>query len=297
MSAKFKLSALVLVLIAAMAFAILPGFAQDTSSEEELTIITGAVQFAPNGDIMVANTVIAPSGAFNPSTLQPGDVVIVIGTLTADGTLKAISLELFDGDEPEATPEPTLDVTPEVTPEATLEATPEVTPEATLEVTPDVTPEATIAPDICNRPGHPVAQAIADTFGVPYEEVMAFHCAGNGFGNIVRAYTLAQASGGKAKDYIERHKSGEGWGQIRKDSDIDSAELAPGRVLKPCKRGECETVQPTAEPQTQMDTGNGNNTGNRGNRDKDKDKGNNGNSNGNGNGGGNGNGNKGGKKK
>jgi hypothetical protein len=285
MSAKFRLSALVLVLIAAMTFAILPGFAQDTPGEEELTIVTGAVQFAPNGDIIVANTVIAPSGAFNPSTLQPGDVVIVIGALTADGTLKAISLELFDGDEPEATPEPTLEVTPEVT------------PEATLEITPEVTPQATTAPDSCNRPGHPVAQAIANTFGVPYEEVMAFHCAGNGFGNIVRAYMLAQASGGSAKDYIDRHKSGEGWGEIRKDSDVDPAELAPGRVLKPCKHGECETVQPTAEPQ--MDAGNGNNNGNPGNqdKDKDKDKGNNGNGNSNNNNNGNGNGNKGGKKK
>lgn len=303
MSARFKISALVLVMIAAMAFAILPGFAQDVPSEEELTIVTGAIEFADNGDIMVAGTVIAPSGAFIPATLQPGDIVIVMGTLTADGTLKAISLELFDGEEPEATPEPTLEVTPELTPEATLEVTPELTPEATLEVTPEVTPpatpEATVAPDACNRPDHPVAQAIAETFGVSYEEVMAFHCAGNGFGNIVRAYTLAQAGGGNAKDYIDRHHSGEGWGQIRKDSEVDPSELAPGRVLKPCKKGECE-VQPTAEPEMNAgnDAGNGNNgngngNGNNGNQgNKDKNKNNNGN-----NGNGNGNGNKGGKGK
>lgn len=286
MAIRLKLSALItLTVIMALMFGMMPGLAQDTTSEDELTIVTGAVEFAPNGDILVAGVVIAPSGAFNPSMLQPGDIVIVIGTLTSDGTLKAISLELFDGEEPEVTPEPTLEVTPEVTPEATLEATPEVTPEPTLEVTPEVTPEPTLAPD-CNRPDHPVAQAIANAYGVSYAEVMNFHCQGMGFGNIVRAYELARLGGGTANQYLERHRNGEGWGNIRKDSDVNPSDLAPGKVLKPCKK-DCDPVvgAPPAAPPADANNQNNGNPGNgnpgNGNKDKDKDKGNNGNAGGN----------------
>lgn len=297
MSARLKLTALIsVVFVLAMAFAIIPSFAQDTPSDTELTIVTGAVEFTATGDIMVAGVIIAPASGFNPSTLQPGDIVIVTGVLNPSGVLQAISLEFFDDDEPEVTPEPTA----EVTPEATLEVTPELTPEATLVVTPEVT----AGPDSCVVPGHPVAQAIANTFGVPYDEVMGLHCAGNGFGNIVRAYTLAQTAGGTAQEYIDRHHAGEGWGNIRKLSGVDPSELAPGRVLKPCKQGECETVEPNpdATPAAQMNPGNGNGNGNgngggngngNGNGGK-KDKGNRGNGGGNGNAGGNGNGNGGG---
>ncbi|HEX2906010.1 MAG TPA: hypothetical protein VHO69_04075 [Phototrophicaceae bacterium] len=157
----------------------------------------------------------------------------------------------------------------------------------TPEVTPEMTPEAP-ADAACNGPEHPVGQAIAETFGVPYDEVMAFHCSGMGFGNIVRAYSLAKASGGNAKDYLERHQKGEGWGNIRKESGVDATELAPGQVLKPGKKG--DATQPTAAPQT----GPGNNGNGGDKKDKDKDQGNNGNGNGNGNDGG-GNGNSGGK--
>ncbi|HEX2906011.1 MAG TPA: hypothetical protein VHO69_04080 [Phototrophicaceae bacterium] len=118
MLGKLKFSVLiVLLLVVTMTFVVIPGLAQDTPAETELVIVTGAVEFGANGEIIVAGTVIAPSGGFNPSSLQPGDIVIITGTFNPDGTLKAVSLELFDGEVP-----------PEVTPEATLEITPEVTP-------------------------------------------------------------------------------------------------------------------------------------------------------------------------
>lgn len=266
----------------------MPSFAQDTTLTEEdpsFAIVTGAVSFTPEGDIMVAGIVIAPAGAFNPSALVEGDLVIITGYMLNETTLQAASFEFFD-DSPEVTPEATAEVTPEITPEATPESTPEATPEATPEVTPEATPEATPVLEICGNPNHPVATRIAETFEVSYEEVMALHCAGNGFGNIIRAYTLAEASenGETAQDFIDRHHGGEGWGQIMRDGDVHPSELAPGQVLK--NKDDAETAD------TQSGNGNGNgNGGGNGNGNGGGNGNGHGNGNGNGNGGGNGNGN------
>jgi hypothetical protein len=225
---------MVLVVLAVSAM-VLPGFAQDagtTASVDSLSVVTGAVTFSATGDIVVAGVTIAPAGAFNPSILHEGDLVIITGLMVGDKTMQAVTFEFFDDEQqPEATPP--VDVTPEVTPESTLEVTPEVTPEATLEVTPEVTPEATQESD-CNGPNQPVGMRIAETFNVSYDEVMALHCQGIGFGNIIRAYLLAEKAtdGSTAQDFLDRHANGEGWGQIMRDSDISPSELAPGKVLK-----------------------------------------------------------------
>jgi len=242
---------LLIVLIAGAL--VMPSLAQDatptpTPDDHSFTIVTGALEVTDSGDIMVAGIVIAPAGAFNPSQYQEGDIVIISGNMLNDTTLQATSLELFDdSQEPEATPEATLEVTPEVTPE--------LTPEATLEVTPEVTPEATETPvlETCGNPDHPVAQRIADAYGVSIEEVIAMHCAGNGFGEIIRAFALAEAGGGNAQDFLDRHKNGEGWGQIMHDSDVKPSDLAPGRVLK--DHGDDATAD------TQSGNGNGNGNG------------------------------------
>jgi hypothetical protein len=272
-----------IILVLTLTSALMTSLAQDVTSVEDdpsFTIVTGALEFTPTGDIVVAGIIIAPAGAFNPSDLEAGDLVIVTGLMLNDGTLQAISLELFDDtdDEVEVTPEP------ELTPEATLEVTPEVTPE--------LTPEATTAPEAdCGNPNHPVATRIAETFDVTYEEVMAMHCAGEGFGNIIRAYTLAAAStdGATAQDFIDRHHNGEGWGHIMADSDVHPSDLAPGQVIK----HHDEDVDDSEGGGNGGGNGNGNNggNGNGGNGGGHGNGGGNGNGNGNGNNGGNGNGN------
>ncbi len=231
-----------LAAVVVLAAVVMTGFAQESAEAD--TIVTGAVSFV-DGDIYVAGVKIAPANAFNPSILQEGGLVIITGVLLPDGTLQAITLEFFDEEDPEVTPEPT--------PEPTAEPTPELTPEPTAEPT---LPPATG----CYRPDHPIALSIAATFGVSYDEVMGYHCSGMGFGNIVRAYTLAQASEGEvtAAELLERHKSGEGWGNIRRDSDVPPFKLAPGQVLK---RGAAPTAEPTAEVSGQAAPGNGGNPG------------------------------------
>src|SRR4051794_18591555 len=124
---------------------------------------------------------------------------------------------------------------------------------------------------------------IAATFNVSYDEVMAFHCDGNGFGEIVRAYALAAAGtdGKTAADYLALHKSGKGWGQIVKDSGVKPSDLAPGRLLKD-KGDDSLTVTPAANT-TKPGHGNGNGNGGNGNGNG-HGNGNGGNGNGGGNG-------------
>ena len=194
----FLMLSVVLLFVAAVA---LPLAAQTaTPDPESLVLVMGPVDLT-SGDIVVADYIIAPAGAFTPSVLHQGDVVIITGYLLPDGiTIQAVTFEFFV--EPEETPEATEtpESTPEATetPEATLEVTPEVTPEATLEVTPEVTPTE----EVCNFPNHPVALRISEAFNVTYEEVIAWHCQGFGFGEITRAYLLADATDEDAQTYF-----------------------------------------------------------------------------------------------
>ena len=71
---------------------------------------------------------------------------------------------------------------------------------------------------------HPVAQAIADHFGVTTDEIIAQHEEGLGFGEIARAYFLARELAAdddtsndlSADAILAMHQAGAGWGQIIK---------------------------------------------------------------------------------
>jgi hypothetical protein len=264
---RTRLGLIALFMVAA-GMLIVPLAAQDAVVEDgELTIVTGAVAFGSDGSITVAGITIAPASAFNPSTLREGDLVIITGVMLNESTLQAITLEFFEDDPVEVTPEPT----PEATPESTPEATPEMTPEPTMEVTPEPTYET------CGNLDHPVAARVAERFSVPVEEVIALHCAGNGYGNIIRAYMLAELAddGSTAADLLARHQGGEGWGEIMRESGVDRSELAPGQVLKQ-NRDDDGSGDADAGDNDQGDKGKGKG-GNDNGEDKGKGKGGNGN--------------------
>jgi hypothetical protein len=163
----------------------------------------------------------------------------------------------------------------------------------------------------CNREGHPVATRISEAFGVTYEEVIAMHCDGFGFGEITRAFLLAEASacddegnGGAeateepceeltAQDFLDRKAAGEGWGHIIRDSGVHPSDLAPGRGFRQTE--ETETLaEDTQGNGNGNGNGGGNGNGNGGGNGQGNGRGNgqgNGRGNGRGNGGGNGNGN------
>lgn len=94
--------------------------------------------------------------------------------------------------------------------------TPTATPTGSV-----VLPTATVTPTKL----HPVASALAEHFGVPYEEIAGLHQQGLGFGVIARAYFMAEnLDGVTADDLMAEFESGLGWGQIARSHD-----LHPGR--------------------------------------------------------------------
>ncbi len=105
-----------------------------------------------------------------------------------------------------------------------------------------------------------------------YDEIMGWFCQGFGFGEIARAYLMADSSGDPASTYFEQRQAGLGWGEIVKEAGVHPSSLAPGQVIRP-----------------QHDTtgdlpGNSGNAGNNGNNGDHPNNGNNGNSNDNDNG-------------
>lgn len=304
---KYRIRLIVVTLLIMLTVPLLiPAVAQDTDLDALTFEITGPVSFGDDGSIMVDGVIVAPAGAFNPSTLKEGDIVIVVGYLLNNDTLQAISLVYVSDDS--------NDDSPEVTPEPEITPEPEVTPEPGDDETPVET---------CGNPNHPIATRIAAEFEVTPEEVMALHCQGNGFGNIARAYMLARAANENsddpennktAEDFLDEHKSGKGWGQIVKDSEVHPSALAPGKVFNGKKNTEDDDDTTTTDSATTNVTsqstsngnpgngnggnGNGNGRGNSGNGNSGKGNAGNGNGNGNSgnNGGGNGKGNSGGGK-
>ena len=226
-----------------------------------LSVVAGPVDLGQGG-IMVNDYIIIPSLGMQSPTLQQGDEVVVIGYLQPDGvTVLATSFELFA-----ETSDPPLAPTEEPTAEVTVEPTPEVTVEPTAEVTMEPTPEVTEepSPSTCNQPGQPVGQRLADDFGVSYDEIMGWFCQGFGFGEIARAYLMADSSGGPASTYFEQRQAGLGWGEIVKEAGVHPSSLAPGQVNRP--QHDTTGDQP----------GNSGNAGNNGNNGDHPNNGNNG---------------------
>jgi len=145
-------------------------------------------------------------------------------------------------------------------PEATETVDPNATPEPTLD--PSATPAATTEAATCGGPNaHPVATRLSDAFGVPYDEVMGLHCGGMGFGNIARAYQLAEKTGKSVDEILAMLADGGGWGKIMKDAGIKPNELAPGQVIKGHKHGDATE---TADDGSTTQKGKGNGKGNSG---------------------------------
>ncbi len=200
-----------------------------------------------------------PATDLGGSTLTVGQTVDIMASMDEeDDTLvaKTVSVTL------DATAEPTEAATAAPTEEATAEATAEPTAAATQEGTAEAT---------CGGNGgqQPVAARLADSFGVSYDEIMAWHCQGYGFGEIARAYLLAKNSkdGLTVDQIMADRKGGKGWGQIVKDAGVDPKELAPGSVIK----GKHDGSQTSGTDDT---NGKGNGKGNGGNGGKGNGKGN-----------------------
>jgi hypothetical protein len=72
---------------------------------------------------------------------------------------------------------------------------------------------------------HPVALRLSKLMDESYADIMAWHCDGNGFGEILRAYLISQKTDMSVDELLQMHKDGEGWGKIMKDADLKPSDL------------------------------------------------------------------------
>lgn len=134
------------------------------------------------------------------------------------------------------------------------------TPEPTQEPTLEPTQEPTQTPDCVGADPHPVGMRLADAFDVSYDEIMAWHCQGIGFGEIARAYALQHLSADgdeplTVEGLFDRRFAGEGWGNIVKDSDVAPNELAPGQVKRFGSDGDDDDDGDTDEQEMEQQSG------------------------------------------
>jgi hypothetical protein len=90
---------------------------------------------------------------------------------------------------------------------------------------------------------HPVATAIAATYGVTYEEVMEWKCAGFGFGNIMLALQTGKVTELLPADILQMKQEQGGWGVLWHSLGI----VKNPKHAQPPDDGE-PTAEPTEEP-------------------------------------------------
>ena len=199
-----------------------------------------------------------------PPWQAPGDGSTLGETLNFDNVKPNLGSIMSDQDDTVEPPDGTIEP-----PDGTVEP-----PDGTVEP-PDGTVEP---PDGTEEPTqqHPVASALADYFGVSYDEVMGLHESGYGFGNIAKAYFFADKLGMTPQELLEA-AHGSGWGNILKEAGVHKngkpehagkpeKDGAPGQNKKGNDNGPELTGQSEGK-----DNGNGNGQG--GGKGKDKEKG------------------------
>jgi hypothetical protein len=233
-----QVAALVIAMVLITMIAALPAAAQE---DDDLMMVSGALDLTQAGDMFVAGYLIDLTGASLPPLLHDGDIVLVVGTLLADGeTIHASSMEPFDdldrndddvigeGDDDDG--DGVIDIGNDDNDDDEDEYD-----DFEDENGDDFEDEDS---SDCDNPSHPIGTRLSEAFDVPYTTIMLMHCDGNGFGEITRAFLLAEAVLGEdadltdaAQEYLNRHKQGEGWGNIVHEVGVHPSQLAPGHVI------------------------------------------------------------------
>jgi hypothetical protein len=90
----------------------------------------------------------------------------------------------------------------------------------TLEITPTIPITMT---------QHPVALALAETWGVTYEEIIGYFCQSYGFGEINIAFRISEATGIPVVDLLAEHSDSDmGWGLLLREYDLIGPVKAQG---------------------------------------------------------------------
>ena len=250
------------------------GIPNQGSSAQVATQLTPTVQASDDPTVEIEMEGVVAYVDATTIILDDGTQITVSGIPIPPEVVVGVNVRIlarFEGDDlllieivviTQPTPTPTLQYT--LTPTAIPSAT--ATPIVTATTTPEVTAEPTttaLCPEAVN--GHPVGERLAATFGVSYDEIMSWKCAGFGFGEIARAYALAAESGIPVADIFAMKTAGMGWGNIVKEIRSRSGSADASSVIRINAKGKKGDQGADAE-------GKG--------KTKDKDKKNNGNGNG-----------------
>ena len=84
---------------------------------------------------------------------------------------------------------------------------------------------------------HPVAKALAHRLGVGYEEIISLHQQDYGFGQIIKAYTLAGQLNNKTAQAVLLEARQVGWGQLLQDNGLHPSAAGQGNKFGHFKSG------------------------------------------------------------
>ncbi len=251
-----KTIGLVFLCLIAAPLVVLPVAAQ-ADDDQELVVVEGIFTVAADGTITVDDYVIAPANAFLPPDILEGDAVLITGYLLPDGlTVQALSIEIepdapaTDSDETSPTSDQPGNITTDTTSlgnsgshgngnghgngqghgnghgNSNEHGNGQGNGRGNGHGNEDEnSPERGF---FCQNTTsqHPAAERIAAEFDVPYIEVITLFCQGrHGFGEIVIAYRLSEASGQNVSAIFALRDAGEGWGRIMRDLDINPGDV------------------------------------------------------------------------
>ncbi len=208
-----------------------------TSDEdfEVLIEVKGVIQSISSTLLVLTDAAGTVEIKINPGTktispgLQPGMEVTVLYVVDDDGDGTLVAKSILIVVVATATPAPTS--APTAVPTASPTAAPTAAPTAVPTAAPTAVP--TLMAGCGSGNTHPVASRLAKAFDVSYAEIMNWHCSGFGFGEIAKAYALADESDDMtAADIFALRQAGGGWGKIIKDSGVAPSKLAPGQIMK-----------------------------------------------------------------
>ncbi len=93
----------------------------------------------------------------------------------------------------------------------------------------------------CLQANHPVANTLADAFGVDYATIAAWAC-DYGIGEVSRALLMAdQVEGATAEELLAAAAEG-GWGAIMRESGLNPSAFAPGQVVSGRYKGQAAVI-------------------------------------------------------
>jgi hypothetical protein len=183
----------------------------------------------PSGTLTVLSnkgetvTVYTPEG-FDFTSVVLGDSVLVKGERQEDQSVLASVVKVLGLDEVD---------------EGETESEGESDGEE-LEGDGDRSNSAFCAEDKQEKP-HPMAVALAESFGMDPEVIGGFFCEGNSFGAIMLAYITAELQDSDVASILAERIAGNGWGQIWKGLNLIGSEhqgaSPPGLFHRPAHAG------------------------------------------------------------